>query len=42
LPADQKADKKLKGITGTEDKEVMVDANNPDKKVRISDNLDPK
>jgi hypothetical protein len=41
-PADQKADNKLKGIVGTEDKEVLVDPNNSDKKLRVSLNLDPK
>jgi hypothetical protein len=41
-PADQKADAKLKGTLGEEDKEVAVDPNNPDKRLRISDNLDPK
>jgi hypothetical protein len=35
-------DYKLKGTMGTEDKEVVVDPNNPDKKLWISDNLDPK
>jgi hypothetical protein len=41
-PVDQKANNKLKGTMGTEDKEVVVDLINPDKKLRISDNLDPK
>jgi hypothetical protein len=41
-PADQKADNKLKGTAGTEDKEVVVDPSNSDKKLQISDNLDPK
>jgi hypothetical protein len=40
--ADQKADNKLKETAGTKDKEVVVDPNNPDKKLRISDNPDPK
>jgi hypothetical protein len=35
LPADQKVDNKLKGTTA-EDKEVLVDPNNTDKKLRIS------
>jgi hypothetical protein len=41
-PADQKVDNKLQGGMGTEDKEVVVDHSKPDKKLRISDNLDPK
>jgi hypothetical protein len=41
-PADQKADNKLKGTKGTEDKEVLVDPSNLDKKLQISDNLNPK
>jgi hypothetical protein len=41
-PIDQKADNKLKGTTGTEDKDVLVDPNNPDKKLQINSNLDPK
>jgi hypothetical protein len=32
-PADQKVDSKLKGTTGVEDKEVLFDPNNPDKKL---------
>jgi hypothetical protein len=35
-------DNKLKGTQEIEDKQVAVDPNNPDKKLRISDNLDPK
>jgi hypothetical protein len=35
-------DNKLKGTLETEDKSIAVDANNTDKKLRISDNLDPK
>jgi hypothetical protein len=35
-------DNKLQGGMGTEDKEVVVDHSKPDKKLRISDNLDPK
>jgi hypothetical protein len=42
VPADQKANRKLKGTVGAEDKEVLVDPNNLDKKLRISTNLDPK
>jgi hypothetical protein len=41
-PADQKVNNKLKGTAGTEDKDVLVDPNIPDKKLRISSNLDPK
>jgi hypothetical protein len=41
-PVNQKADNKLKGTAGTEDKEVLVDPRNPDKKLWISLNLDPK
>jgi hypothetical protein len=41
-PADQKVDNKLKGSVGIEDKEVLVDPSNSDKKFRISSNLDPK
>jgi hypothetical protein len=37
--ADQKVDNKLKGTMGAEDKEVVVDPSNPDKKLRINDNL---
>jgi hypothetical protein len=39
---DHKADNKLMGTLETEDKEVAVDPNNLDKKLQISDNLDPK
>jgi hypothetical protein len=39
---DQKADNKLKGTMETKDKQVIVDPSNPDKKLWISDNLDPK
>jgi hypothetical protein len=35
-------DNKLKETTRTEDKGVAVDPNNPDKKLQINDNLDPK
>jgi hypothetical protein len=35
-------DSKLKGTVGTKDNEVLVDPSNPVKKLRISDNLDPK
>jgi hypothetical protein len=41
-PTDQKVDYKLKGTVGTEDKEVLVDPSNLDKKLWISDNLYPK
>jgi hypothetical protein len=41
-PTDQKVDNKLKGTLETEDKQVEVDPSNPDKKLWISDNLDPK
>jgi hypothetical protein len=39
---DQKADNKLKGTMETKDKQVIVDPSNPDKKLWISDNLNPK
>jgi hypothetical protein len=39
---DQKANNKLKGILEIEDKEFVVDPSNPDNKLWISDNLDPK
>jgi hypothetical protein len=42
LPLDQKVHNKLKGTAAAEDKEVLVDPNNPDKKLRINSNLDPK
>jgi hypothetical protein len=35
-------DNKLKGTLETKDKQVAVDTNNPDKKLRINDNLNPK
>jgi hypothetical protein len=41
-PPDQKAHNKLKGTVVAEDKEVLVDPNNPDKKLWIISNLDPK
>jgi hypothetical protein len=41
-PIDQKVDNKLKGTLGAEDKEVVVDPSNLDKKLRISDNLNLK
>jgi hypothetical protein len=41
-PTDQKVDNKLKATLETEDKHVIMDPNNLDKKLRISDNLDPK
>jgi hypothetical protein len=41
-PADQKVDNKLKGTFEAEDKAVAVDPSNPDKKLWISDNFDPK
>jgi hypothetical protein len=41
-PADQKVDNKLKGTMGAEDKEVVVDPSNLDKKLRINENLIPK
>jgi hypothetical protein len=41
-PTDQKVDIKLKETLETKDKQVAVDPNNPEKKLRISDNLDPK
>jgi hypothetical protein len=39
---DQKVDNKLKGTMGTEDKDVQVDPNDPDKNLHISSILDPK
>jgi hypothetical protein len=41
VPVDQKADNNLKGTAVVEDKEVLVDPNNPDKKLWISLNLEP-
>jgi hypothetical protein len=41
-PVDLKVDNKLKGTLETEDKEVAVDPSNPNKKLHISDNLNPK
>jgi hypothetical protein len=41
-PTDQKANNKLKGTMGVEDKEVPFDPSNPDNKLQISSNLDPK
>jgi hypothetical protein len=35
-------DNKLLGTLGIEDNEVVVDPSNPDKKLWISGNLDPK
>jgi hypothetical protein len=35
-------DNKQKGITVEEDKEILTDPSNPDKKLRISSNLDLK
>jgi hypothetical protein len=42
LPVDQKVGIKLKGTMETKDNEVVVDPNNLDKMLWISDNLDPK
>jgi hypothetical protein len=43
LPADQKADNKKKGTTTEDDsKGILVDPNEPDKKLKISSQLDPK
>jgi hypothetical protein len=42
VPIDQKVENKMKGTLKTEDKQVAVDPNNPNKKLRISDNLDHK
>jgi hypothetical protein len=42
VPADQKADNKMKGAAGSENKEVLVDPSNPDKKLQINSNLNPK
>jgi hypothetical protein len=36
------ADDKLKGTASVEDKEILVDPNNLDKKHQIGSNLDPK
>jgi hypothetical protein len=41
-PADRKADNKLKGSAGEEEKEILADLSNLDKKLWISLNLDPK
>jgi hypothetical protein len=41
-PVDQKTNNKLKGTAGLEDKKVPVDPSNPDKKLWISSNVDPK
>jgi hypothetical protein len=41
-PTNQKVDNKLKGTVGIEDKDVLVDPNNSDKKLRISMGLNPK
>jgi hypothetical protein len=41
-PTNQKVDNKLKGTLEIEEKQVAMDLNNPDKKLWISDNLDPK
>jgi hypothetical protein len=41
-PADQQADGKKKGTTIEEDKEILADPNNSEKKLQISSNLDPK
>jgi hypothetical protein len=40
--ADQKVDNKLKGTAAKEDMEIPADPNNPDKKLQINLNLDPK
>jgi hypothetical protein len=42
MPTNQKVDNKLKETLEIEDKQVVVDPNNPDKKLLISNNLDPK
>jgi citrate lyase gamma subunit len=42
VPTDQKVDNKLNGTLEIEDKQVVVDPNNSNKKLQISDNLDPK
>jgi hypothetical protein len=42
VPTNQMVDNKLKGTLETKDKQVAVDTNNPDKKLRINDNLNPK
>jgi hypothetical protein len=42
MPTNQKVDNKLKETLETEDKQIVVDPNNPDKKLLISNNLDPK
>jgi hypothetical protein len=41
-PTDQKADSKLNAMAAAEDKEVLVDPSNSDKKLQISSNLNPK
>jgi citrate lyase gamma subunit len=42
VPTNQKVDNKLNGTLEIEDKQVVVDPNNSNKKLQISDNLDPK
>jgi hypothetical protein len=42
VPTDQKVDNKMKGTLETENKQVVVDPNNPGKKLRISYSPDPK
>jgi hypothetical protein len=41
-PTDQRADNKSKGTVEAEDKEVLVDLSNLDKKLWISSNLNPR
>jgi hypothetical protein len=41
-PANQKTDDKLKDTAAAEDKEILVESSNSDKKIRINSNLDPK
>jgi hypothetical protein len=41
-PVNQEANNKQKGTAVDEDKVVLVDPNNPDKKLWISSKLDPK
>jgi hypothetical protein len=41
VPTNQKVDNKLKGTMEIEYMHVVVDPNNSDKKLQISDNLEP-
>jgi hypothetical protein len=41
-PTDQPVDNKRKGTLAVEDKEILADSSNPDKKLWITTGLDPK